>query len=305
MEMGNSTGSQHYSLEKAISEGYNFVSMEVIQRAFSAIKGLKLKFFLASLIMMLIGGVFILVALWMMPKHPNLALAMQAQEFSLWSTLLSLAHGIINILFTAGLSLIVLRHIRQQNNPLLEGLFRFFPLAGRVILIAFIVMIFAFIIPMVVISLVSLMNSPALAFLVVIAMLFMILSIGLLYSFTFFIMADYPTMGFWQVLESSRKLVMPRLIKMLIFYIVLMILLFIFVMIVMFLSMLIFSPFAASINLFTVTPFELFMYVILPYLPIAILSLWLAPFTWLVHGMIYLNLINDPSVETRTISEKW
>lgn len=305
MEMGHSAGSGNHALERAISEGYNFAVMEVIQSAFGAIKGLKFKFFLASLIMILIGGIFVSVMFWMMPKHQDMLLAMQAQEFSLWNTLLSLAHGIINILLTAGLSLIVLRHIRQQNNPLLAGLFSFFPLAGRVILIAFIVMIFAFVIPITMISLVALMNSPVLGMLVMIAMLLLMLGIGLLYSFTFFIMADYPTMGFWQVLESSRKLVMHRLIKMLIFYIIFMIALFIFYVIVMFLSMLVISPFVASINLFTVTSFELFLYLLLPYLPIMILSLWLAPFIWLVHGMIYLNLINDPSVKTRMATEKW
>lgn len=297
------SGDSHQSLENAIKEGHNFSSMDVIRGAIAGIDGLKFKFFLSNLIIGIIGFAFVLAAYYILPDHQDLISYSSAPNIGV--SIISLFHMIINMVFVAGLSLMTLRHLRKYNNPLLDGLFSFFPLIGRVVAICVILGIFLLAIPMIMILFVSSLHSEVLSLVVLIMMLLMMFGISLLYSLVFFIMADNPTMGFWQVMESSRKLVMNRFLKMGILYIILTIVLVLFSILVMFVSGLIFSPLLMSVNPFTISAAEMIFLLMLPYLPIVIFSLWLVPFCWLVPGLIYLNLINDPSVKKRATINRW
>lgn len=309
---GNRSGDK---LQRAIAEGYNFPVMEVIQKAFLGIKGLKFKFFLSGVIIVaiLLALSFLMLAFIPMPlsmptnmSHMDmqyLAADLLTMGISMWLSMLGVSFiiSLLSMIFSAGITLIVIRHIRQQNNPVIPGLFNFFPQAGKIFMIWLLVSIFTFIIPYALGFLMALVKSEALQLIVAIAIFAVIVGIGLIYSLVFYVMADNPELNFWQVMEGSRKLVLNRFLKLLIFYIVLVILLVVFFLILMFVLAFVMQILMMGSNPFTISAGQMFLYMLIPYVVIFVVSLWLVPFMCLLQGNVYMYLINDPSVIKKSV----
>lgn len=294
-------------INNAIAEGYNFPVKEVILKAFSGIKGLKFKFFLSGIIILLVFFALFFLMAQLIPMPASIyrmdfryaASDLLVMSVSLWGIYIVLS--LVSMIFTGGMTLIVMRHIRQEDNPLIPGLFGFFPDAGRVFMVWLLWSIFTLIIPYGLAYLMRYSHNETLQVIISITILIVILGISLLYSFVFYIMADNPGMGFWQVMESSRKLVMGRLLKLVIFYIVFMILIYILFVVFFFVIVFVMQLLMGGMNPFMITQGQMFLYMLIPYLLLFIVSLWILPFIWLVHSMIYMYLLNDPSVRKEAL----
>lgn len=98
---------------------------------------------------------------------------------SLWGIYIVLS--LVSMIFTGGMTLIVMRHIRQEDNPLIPGLFGFFPDAGRVFMVWLLWSIFTLIIPYGLAYLMRYSHNETLQVIISITILIVILGISLLF----------------------------------------------------------------------------------------------------------------------------
>ncbi|MHC5226553.1 hypothetical protein [Ignatzschineria sp. LJL83] len=282
-------------LQKIIQGNYNFNVFDILKKAIASIKGLKLKYFLVSLISLAINLIFLGISIAMTPSHHSFAYSSSMPGIG--AIIFMLFNLMINVALVAGFSQITLRHLRKWRNPLLDGLFSFFPIMGRLFLINIVLFIFTLIPLLGMGFLLQSIESSLFEGLLVITLYCVLFAIALFYSLVLFIMADYPTMGFWKVMETSRKLIMNRWLKIGVFYLVLFIILYISMWILFTVIALIVLPLLIANDPYTAGILSVFIYVLLAYFIMFIISLWLIPFLTSVHGLIYLHLINDPYLE--------
>lgn len=286
--------SSDQKLQQIIQENYNFNVLDILKKSFASIKGLKLKFFLASLIILAINLIFLGISIAMMPSN----FAYGSSILGIGTTIIFMILNImVNGALIAGFSQITLWHLRKWHNPLIGGLFSFFPVMGRLFLIGVVLFIFILIPTLGFGFLLPTIKNSLISDLLFIALYCVIFSIAVFYSLVLFIMADYPTMGFWKVMETSRKLIMNHWLKIGTLYLILNVVCNILMGILLVFITWIIMPLFEEYNLYISYTMYLMMPILLYYFIIFIVCVWLVPFLSSIHGLIYLHLINDPYLE--------